>query len=71
MSESTFELTKKTIYAHGSLGMPLAVIGYPLAIWIPAHYSGGLGNQPGGCWDHSDVGSFDRRCHGPFNRRDI
>lgn len=23
--------------------MPLAVIGYPLAIWIPAHYSGGLG----------------------------
>ena len=43
MSESTFELTKKTIYAHGSLGMPLAVIGYPLAIWIPAHYSGGLG----------------------------
>jgi Na+/melibiose symporter-like transporter len=37
------ELTKKTIYAHGSLGMPLAVIGYPLAIWIPAHYSGGLG----------------------------
>ena len=43
MSESTFELTKKTIYAHGSLGMPLAVIGYPLSIWIPAHYSGGLG----------------------------
>ena len=43
MAESTLELTKKTIYAHGSLGMPLAVIGYPLAIWIPAHYSGGLG----------------------------
>ena len=43
MSESTFELTKKTIYSHGSLGMPLAVIGYPLSIWIPAHYSGGLG----------------------------
>lgn len=36
-------LTRKTIYAHGSLGLPLAVIGYPLAIWIPAHYSGGLG----------------------------
>jgi GPH family glycoside/pentoside/hexuronide:cation symporter len=39
----TQELTKRTIYAHGTLGMPLAVIGYPLAIWIPAHYSGGLG----------------------------
>ena len=37
------ELSKTTIYAHGSLGLPLAVIGYPLAIWIPAHYSGGLG----------------------------
>jgi GPH family glycoside/pentoside/hexuronide:cation symporter len=36
-------LSRKTIYAHGSLGLPLAVIGYPLAIWIPAHYSGGLG----------------------------
>ncbi len=36
-------LSLKTIYAHGSLGLPLAVIGYPLAIWIPAHYSGGLG----------------------------
>ena len=36
-------LSKTTIYAHGSLGLPLAVIGYPLAIWIPAHYSGGLG----------------------------
>jgi len=40
MSQS---LTHKTIYAHGTLGLPLAVIGYPLAIWIPAHYSGGLG----------------------------
>jgi len=36
-------LSKTTIYAHGALGLPLAVIGYPLAIWIPAHYSGGLG----------------------------
>ena len=37
------QLSKKIIYAHGSLGLPLAVIGYPLSIWIPAHYSGGLG----------------------------
>ena len=36
-------LSRTTIYAHGALGLPLAVIGYPLAIWIPAHYSGGLG----------------------------
>lgn len=36
-------LSKTTLYAHGSIGIPLAVIGYPLAIWIPAHYSGGLG----------------------------
>jgi GPH family glycoside/pentoside/hexuronide:cation symporter len=36
-------LTTGAIYAHGLLGLPLAVIGYPLAIWIPAHYAGGLG----------------------------
>lgn len=36
-------LSRTTLYAHGSLGLPLAVIGYPLSIWIPAHYSGGLG----------------------------
>jgi len=39
----TEQLSNKVIYAHGSLGLPLAVIGYPLSIWIPAHYSGGLG----------------------------
>ena len=37
------DLSRTTIYAHGTMGLPLAVIGYPLAIWIPAHYSGGLG----------------------------
>jgi len=36
-------LAKKTIFSHGTLGFPLAVIGYPLSIWIPAHYSGELG----------------------------
>ncbi|MFB0906400.1 MAG: MFS transporter, partial [Pseudomonadales bacterium] len=36
-------LNKRTIYFHGCIGLPLAVIGYPLSIWIPAHYSGGLG----------------------------
>jgi Na+/melibiose symporter-like transporter len=37
------ELKRKTVFAHGAVGLPLAVIGYPLSIWIPAHYSGGLG----------------------------
>jgi Na+/melibiose symporter-like transporter len=37
------ELSRRTIYTHGVLGLPLAIIGYPLSIWIPAHYSGGLG----------------------------
>ena len=36
-------LDKRTIYFHGCIGLPLAIIGYPLSIWIPAHYSGGLG----------------------------
>ncbi len=36
-------VSRATIYTHGALGLPLAVIGYPLAIWIPAHYAGGLG----------------------------
>ncbi|MCB1645669.1 MAG: MFS transporter, partial [Pseudomonadales bacterium] len=36
-------LSKQTVYAHGAIGLPLAVIGYPLAIWIPAHYAGNLG----------------------------
>jgi hypothetical protein len=40
---TTEVLSKRILYAHGTLGMPLAVIGYPLSIWIPAHYSGGLG----------------------------
>ena len=39
---TTEVLSKKTLYAHGTLGMPRR-LGYPLAIWIPAHYSGGLG----------------------------
>ena len=42
-SQAVEPLSARTIYAHGTIGVPLAVIGYPLAIWIPAHYSGGLG----------------------------
>ena len=36
-------LDARTVYLHGCIGLPMAVIGYPLAIWIPAHYAGGLG----------------------------
>lgn len=42
-NNSVTPLSKATVYTHGSMGLPLAVIGYPLAIWIPAHYAGGLG----------------------------
>ena len=43
MAETNAPLARTTIYAHGILGLPLAIIGYPLAIWIPAHYAGSLG----------------------------
>jgi Na+/melibiose symporter-like transporter len=42
-SSPVLPLPRSVIWIHGCLGLPLAVIGYPLAIWIPAHYSGGLG----------------------------
>lgn len=35
--------SQSTILMHGSLAMPLAIYGYPLAIWLPAHYAGNLG----------------------------
>ena len=37
-------LTRRAIYLHGSLAIPLAIYGYPLAIWLPAHYGAGLGS---------------------------
>lgn len=36
-------LKQSIIFLHGSLALPLAVYGYPLAIWLPAHYAGHLG----------------------------
>jgi hypothetical protein len=39
MAETNAPLARTTIYAHGILALPLSVIGYPLAIWIPAHSS--------------------------------
>ncbi|MGB0921770.1 MAG: MFS transporter [Alphaproteobacteria bacterium] len=39
----TRALTRRAIFMHGSLAIPLAIYGYPLAIWLPAHYAGQLG----------------------------
>ena len=36
-------LSRRTVFLHGCLGLPLAVIGYPLTIWIPPHYAGSVG----------------------------
>jgi glycoside/pentoside/hexuronide:cation symporter, GPH family len=36
-------LSGRVIWTHGLLALPLAVIGYPLNIWIPPHYAGTLG----------------------------
>lgn len=36
-------LPRSTVWVHGSLGLPLAVVGYPIAIWVIPHYSGTLG----------------------------
>ena len=41
--QSVEPISRRTIYSHGTIGLPMAVYGYPLAIWIPAHYAGGLG----------------------------
>lgn len=37
-------LSRRAIYLHGSLAIPLAIYGYPLAIWLPAHYGASLGS---------------------------
>lgn len=36
-------LKRSTLAIHGSVGMPLAVIGYPLAIYLPPFYASELG----------------------------
>ena len=42
-SGSVTALPLRAVWGHGTLGLPLAVIGYPLSIWIPAHHAGALG----------------------------
>jgi Na+/melibiose symporter-like transporter len=36
-------LRRSIVLTYGSIGLPLAVIGYPVAIWIPPFYAGELG----------------------------
>jgi len=36
-------LSKTTLAVYGSVGLPLALVGYPIAIWLPAFYSGEIG----------------------------
>ncbi|TLX58725.1 MFS transporter [Stutzerimonas nosocomialis] len=37
------ELKRSTIVLYGSIGMPLAIIGYPLAVYLPPFYAQELG----------------------------
>ena len=36
-------LKRSTVLLFGTVGVPLAVIGYPIAIWLPPFYAGELG----------------------------
>ena len=36
-------LGRKTIWSYGALGFPLALLGYPLGIWLPRAYSSDVG----------------------------
>jgi Na+/melibiose symporter-like transporter len=36
-------LPRIVVLFYGSVGLPLAVIGYPIAIWLIPHYSGAMG----------------------------
>ena len=36
-------LSKPTLAAYGLMGAPLALVGYPIAIWLPAFYAGEIG----------------------------
>ena len=36
-------LSKTTLSIYGLLGLPLALVGYPIAVWLPAFYAGEIG----------------------------
>ena len=37
------DIKKSTIWVYGSVSLPLAIIGYPLAVWLPRLYSTEIG----------------------------
>lgn len=43
MTTPSSRLPTSTIFLHGSVGLPTAMFGYPIAIWLPAFYAGELG----------------------------
>ena len=36
-------ITRRTAWIYGSMSLPIAIIGYPLAVWIPRLYSTEMG----------------------------
>lgn len=40
-------LKRSTLMIHGSIGMPLAIIGYPLVVYLPPFYAGEIGMNMG------------------------
>ena len=40
---SAEKLSKTTLAIYGTLGLPLALVGYPIAVWLPAFYAGEIG----------------------------
>ncbi len=43
MKDASSRMSTGTIFLHGSVGLPTAMFGYPIAIWLPAFYAGELG----------------------------
>ena len=40
---SSPQLSKSTIWIYGSVSLPLAILGYPIAVWVPRLYSTEMG----------------------------
>ena len=42
-SDNIADVSSKNVWIYGSIGLPLAMIGYPLGIWVPRLYSAEVG----------------------------